>query len=259
MYNINNNNNMKKIFLSIMMAFLVVEASAQKTYALITGVSNYEGTANDLQQSSKDAKNIAAIYKSKGATVFTLTSSYATKEKIIETIKKIASVAKPSDHIVFTYSGHGSPNMICTYTTGNQQMMSYSDLFDELRKCNAKDITCFIDACFSGSASMAAKNNDVCGKNYLKSLVKADNRLVLLLSSRDDEYSMENPAVGAGFFTRAFLKGIRGKSDANGDKKITVLELFKYMYKDVKLHSNGRQHPQLVAAVSQHNNILMTW
>ena len=105
---------MKKFILSIMMACLTIGASAQKTYAIITGVSNYEGTANDLAQSSKDAKNIAALYKSKGATVFTLTSSYATKEKIIETIKKVASAAKSTDHIVFSYSVHGSTNTICT-------------------------------------------------------------------------------------------------------------------------------------------------
>ena len=90
-------------------------------------------------------------------------------------------------------------------------------------------------------------------------MVKADKRLVLFLSSRDNESSMENMAVGAGFFTRAFLKGIRGKSDANGDKKITVLELFKYIYKDVKLHSQDMQHPTLVAAASQQQNVLMTW
>ena len=249
---------MKKLFLSIMMACLALGASAQKTYAIVTGVSNYEGSANDLEQSSKDAKNIAALYKSKGATVFTLTSSYATKEKIIQTIDKIAAVAKPTDHIVFTYSGHGSPNTICTYTTGNQQMMTYQELFGELKKCKANDITCFIDACFAGSASQAAKDGDE-NKDYLKALVKADNRLILFLSSRDNEYSMESMAVGAGFFTRAFLKGIRGKSDANGDKKITVLELFKYIYKDVKLHSQDMQHPQLVAAASQQQNVLMTW
>lgn len=242
-----------------MMACLTLVSSAQKTYALITGVSNYEGVANDLAQSSKDAKNIAVLYKSKGATVFTLTSSYATKEKIIETIKKIASVAKPTDHIVFTYSGHGAPNTICTYTTGDQRMMSYSELFGELKKCKAKDITCFIDACFAGSASSAARNDAKGNEEFLKSLVRVDNRLVLFLSSRENEYSMENMAVGAGFFTRAFLKGIRGKSDVNGDKKITVLELFKYIYKDVKLHSQDKQHPKLVAAASQQQNVLMTW
>lgn len=250
---------MKKLFLSILMSCLTLGVSAQKTYAVITGVSNYEGTANDLQQSSKDAKNIAAVYKNREAIVFTLTSSYATKDNIIETIRKIASVAKTTDHVVFSYSGHGSPNTMCTYTNGNQEMMTYPELFDELQKCNAQDITCFIDACFSGSASQAAKQDGMTNKNYLKTLVRNDNRLVLFLSSRDNEFSMENPAVGAGFFTRALLKGIRGKSDENDDKKITVLELFKYIYKDVKLHSNDQQHPQLVAAPSQQENVLMTW
>ena len=143
-------------------------------------------------------------------------------------------------------------------TTENIKLTTVGELFGELKKGKANDITCFIDACFAGSASQAAKDGDE-NKDYLKALVKADNRLILFLSSRDNEYSMENMAVGAGFFTRAFLKGIRGKSDANGDKKITVLELFKYIYKDVKLHSQDMQHPQLVAAASQQQNVLMTW
>lgn len=250
---------MKKLFLSILMSCMTLGVSAQKTFALITGVSNYEGTNNDLQQSTKDAKNIAAIYKNKGATVFTLTSSYATKEKIIETIRKIASVAQAEDHIVFSYSGHGTSNTICTYASIIDQMMTYPELFSELQKCKAQDITCFIDACFSGSASQAVREGGMTDKNYIKTLVRNDNRLILFLSSRDDEYSMEHPAVGAGFFTRALLKGLRGKSDENNDRKITVMELFRYIYKDVKLHSGDRQHPQLVANTSQQQNVLMTW
>ena len=93
---------MKKFILSIMMACLTIGATAQKTYAIITGVSNYEGTANDLAQSSKDAKNIAALYKNKGATVLTLPSRDATTEKIIDPLKQVAPAAKSTDHIVFS-------------------------------------------------------------------------------------------------------------------------------------------------------------
>lgn len=250
---------MKQIIIFLLLSSMTLGVSAQKTYAIIIGISNYEGTANDLQQSSKDAKNIAAIYKNKGATVFTMTSRYATKEKILATIRKIAIVAKPSDHIVFSFSGHGIPGEICTYTSGNQDQLSYSELLEELKKCKAKDITCFIDACFSGSISNAVKAKVTTDSNVLKSMVKTDNRLVLFLSSRNDEYSMENSYVGAGYFTRAFLKGIRGKSDTNADKKITVMELFQYIYKDVRLHSQDKQHPQLIAATSQYDNVLMTW
>lgn len=48
---------MKRLFFTILSVFLLtITATAQKTYAIITGVSNYEGSENDLTQSTKDAK-----------------------------------------------------------------------------------------------------------------------------------------------------------------------------------------------------------
>ena len=53
---------MKKLFITFLLAFaLTITAVAQKTYAIITGVSNYEGTENDLTQSTKDAKRLASL------------------------------------------------------------------------------------------------------------------------------------------------------------------------------------------------------
>ncbi len=249
---------MKRIISLCLISLLCLSLSAQKTYAVITGVSNYEGTVNDLTQSSKDAKNLSTLYKSKGAHVTLLTSKYATREKVIETIRKIASVAKPTDHIVFSYSGHGMPNMLCTYSENQSPMLSYSELFTELDKCQAADIVCYVDACFSGTASSNLYSKDFSDDSW-KNIIKANPHYVLFLSSRDDELSIESPLVGAGFFTRSILKGLRGKSDVNGDRQVTVKELFTYLYKDVQLHSNKKQHPQLVTSSTLHDTVLMSW
>ena len=56
---------MKKLLSLLFCVALALSANAQKTYAIITGVSNYEGNDHDLAQSSKDAKSIAALYKEK--------------------------------------------------------------------------------------------------------------------------------------------------------------------------------------------------
>lgn len=61
---------MRRLFTTIIiMLLLCISAEAQKTYAIITGVSNYEGNQNDLAQSTKDAKRLAMLYKTKDATV----------------------------------------------------------------------------------------------------------------------------------------------------------------------------------------------
>lgn len=104
---------MKRLVLTCLSAFLLATtALAQKTYAIITGVSNYEGTANDLTQSTKDAKSLASLYKSKGATVVLLTSQNATRANVIAAIRKVRNIATSNDRIVFSYSGHGMENII---------------------------------------------------------------------------------------------------------------------------------------------------
>lgn len=250
---------MKQTIFIMLFCCLAVTASAQKTYAIITGVSNYEGEVNDLHQSSKDAKNLSAIYKSKGAQVSLFTSRYANRDNILETIRKIAKVSTANDHIVFSYSGHGMQNVLCTYTENDSPMLTYSELFAELDKCKAKDIVCYVDACFSGSASSGLHQKSFKFDDSWKTIMKNNPRYILMLSSRADETSMESPLVGAGFFTRALIKGLRGKCDSNADRKITVIELFNYLYKDILLHSGQRQHPQLVTSSSLHQTVLMSW
>ena len=151
---------MKRLFFTILSVFLLtITATAQKTYAIITGVSNYEGSENDLTQSTKDAKNLASLYKSKGATVVLLTSRNATRANVIAAIRKVKGVATANDRIVFSYSGHGMENKICTYASSSAEMLSYTDLFSELDQCSAKNIVCYIDACYSGTAVNSLRSN----------------------------------------------------------------------------------------------------
>ena len=95
---------MRKTILFVIAAFFALSMNAQRTFAVLTGVSNYEGEVNDLQQSTKDVKHISVLYKIKKAQVTTLTSAYATRENVISTLQKIAKVANANDHIVFYYS-----------------------------------------------------------------------------------------------------------------------------------------------------------
>lgn len=235
---------MKKIFVTlVIVAFCVLSASAQKTYALITGVSNYEGSANDLLQSTKDAKSFASLYKAKGATIILLTSKNATRDNVIAEIRKLSKTVTSNDKVVFFYSGHGMKNTICTYSTNGSAMLTYGEFFREFDKCPSNNIVCFIDACFSGTAVQSMNNK---------------NKYTLFLSSRQNETSGESMLIGSGLMTNAIIKGLRGKADANGDKNVTAMELFKYIHADVKQHNN-EQHPQLVTMKAKYDNILMSW
>ena len=189
-----------------------------------------------------------------------MTSKNATRSNVIAAIRKVKNMATSNDRIVFAYSGHGMENIICTYASTVSQMLSYNDLFKELDLCQAKDIVCYIDACFSGSAAnnMHSKDwNDTNSKAW-KNIMKSNPRYIVFLSSRSGETSAESRIAGSGLLTNGIIKGLRGKADSDGDKNITVMELFKYVHQDVQLH-NKKQHPQLVTSKALYNNVLMSW
>lgn len=82
-------------------------------YALVIGISDYAGTANDLKYCDDDAKDWAARLKTEGYAVTILTDGQATKANIESQVKTLASRSIAGNEIAFCYSGHGSKgNMI---------------------------------------------------------------------------------------------------------------------------------------------------
>ncbi len=245
---------MKRIISIITIALAVfITAQAQRTFVLVTGVSSYSDSGNNLQQTTKDAKAFKAVIKKHTKDVTILTSKYANRENIMEKLRAICNRATAKDRIVFFFSGHGTPGGIVAY----DKVIRYSELNSMLGGSQAKEKICFVDACHAGSVVSHST-----GKYELAD-GDSDNRgMIFFMSCRADEYSAENPWVGAGFFTQALLKGIRGKADTDGDRKITVMELFRYIYKDVG-HSTRSfprpQHPQLIAPKSAYNGVVVEW
>lgn len=239
---------MKQLFLLVLVTLISFEINAQKTYALLTGVSNYGIEGVNLQNTTKDVKQLKNVLEKQGIVVTTLTSSNATGINIEKKLKAIIQLAKPEDKIIFYFSGHGDTGMMLTY---GPESFSYSDLMKILSKAKTKEVFCFIDACMSGSVM-----EDKCD------WTDTFKGFTFMMSSRADEYSVENNWVGHGLFTQALLKGLRGKADKNDDRKITLMELFKYVYNDVTArtkNSEDVQHPVLIGPSSSHDTVITKW
>ena len=232
----------KKITIILMLAlFMLVSAPVSaRTFVLSIGIADYDGDEHDLQRSGQDAIKFSDVMKTQTKDVVTLTSR---------------GNAKEGDRIVFFYSGHGADG--CIVAT-DMKPVSYSEMMQLFSASKAKEIVCFFDACFSGTIAQDVRSSD--------------KDIVFFLSSRPDEMSQEDSGwIGAGYLTQALLKGIRGMADTDHNKEVTVMELFKYIYKDVtarveKRNSNApddrykvRQHPQLVAAKRSYNMVLTKW
>lgn len=241
---------MKRKIFSFLLAIISVFAINARTFVLVTGVSNYGNENTNLRQTTKDAKRFKQIMETQTKDITILTSSHVTRANVLEKLRAICNRAQKGDQVVFFYSGHGMPGAICGY----DMAISYEDIVDILSGSAASAKICYIDACHAGSMSTAAKTYDKWAKN-----VKAYKDQAFFVSCRSDELSSENPFLGAGLFTQSLIKGLKGKCDKNGDKKITVLELFKYIHGDVMRHSKDKQHPQLIAPEGMYDVVVSKW
>lgn len=240
---------MKKLStILILLVISVTSMNAQKTYALLTGVSNYRDEQANLYNTTKDVKELKKVLEHQNAIATVITSKYATRENIKKKLNAIVKLAQPNDKIIFFFSGHGDTGGFISF---DRTMFKYQELIDILRKAKAQNIVIFIDACMSGSAKSISRNNFGIGNNY--------PNITFVASSDSDEYSMENNWVGNGYFTKALLKGLRGMSDKNADKQVTLIELFSYIYKDVTNRSGKEQSPQLIGPKSMYNLVLTRW
>lgn len=243
---------MKKLAFIFIFLLAFVTVDAQRTYALIAGVSNYGDTEVNLHNTTKDVKELGKVLKNQKAVVAMVTSKYANADNIMKKLDAIIKVAKPEDKILFFFSGHGTTGGIIVY---GKTLFKYNDLVAKLSTAKTNKVFCFIDACMSGSVTDAGTSAYTLGQ-------ASNNKITFFMSSRADEFSFENQWLGNGYFTQALLKGLRGKADANGDKKITVSELYRYIFTDVTNrigNAKEQQHPQLIGPKSNFGVVLAQW
>lgn len=240
---------MKKFILTLLVAFCIVTGLDARTFVLSAGISNYGGRANDLSQTSKDAKRFSEMMKSQTKDITLLTSKNVTKANLMEKLRAICNRAQKGDRIVFFFSGHGSRGALAAY----DGLIPYEELVEILSSSKASEKICFIDACFAGTAQNSYGTAD------WNNEVKNKKDIIFFVASRPEEISLENTVLGAGHFTQALLKGLHGKADRDTNKKITIIELFKYIYGDVIQHTNDTQHPQLIGPKSLYDKVIYVW
>lgn len=242
---------MKKTFLFLITLVLATLSADARTFALCTAVSNYgRDGLTPLTQTTKDAKALAEIIKSKVKDVSLVTGRNATEDRVKSTLTKIARSASADDQIIFFFSGHGGKGALCLFDKNT----SYYDLLAILTQSKCRNILVIIDACESGSLAQAITR--------LKQENKWNGNIASMVSSREGESSIETPIVGAGLLAQGIMKGMRGKADANADRKLTVKELFTYTFNDVTTRTSRmgtKQHPQLIAPAAMQSNVIWQW
>ena len=214
------------------MLVLTVNAFAtNKVHLVSVGIADYPGTANDLNLPTKDAESVKWLYeKNSNAVTLKLINNQATREAILSAIRTTFKYSSTDDIVVFFFSGHGYKGGFVAY----DGFLSYDEIRQAMSVTHCKNKMIFADACFSGKMRQGS------------SVVKQEHErssVMLFLSSRDNETSIERRDMQNGFFTSCLIDALRGKSDTNRDRKITAKELFKFVSDNVRALSKNKQHP----------------
>ena len=246
---------MKRFLAFLLFAFYLVlcswSAGKGDVYVVSVGVSDYQNIS-DLVLPEKDAKSIAELYKTQTKNVILITGKYAIKARILKSLKDQFSRAKAEDMIVFTFSGHGYPGGICPFdmSANKESGITYREIQHILKQSRAKRKIIYADACFSGGLRGGTATEH--------SYAHQDTDVLLFLSSRGGETSIESPFMVNGFFTTYLLRGLRGGADTDRNKKITAKELFLFVSQGVKERSKDKQHPVMWGHFDD-NYVLMDW
>jgi PKD repeat protein len=147
-------------------------------YALVIGISDYNGTSSDLQYCDDDAQDWKNFFQGEQYTVTTLIDQQATAQEIVDALYDLATIADGDDYIAFAYSGHGA-----TLSTGS----CIVSIFDGE---DCQHIFFSFDACVIGDFQGLITNNRV-------GAFASNNR-----NSYDGDSSMQN-----GVFTYYQMEG----------------------------------------------------
>jgi len=220
---------------------------APRMFAVIVGIADYQGSGSDLNFSDDDARifynHLRKAFPREIASgdITLLLDSKATKSTILSAINSSFSKATENDYIIFFFSGHGGKGCFVPYDLMSNSL-SHQEVKAAFKKSSAKYRLCIADACFSGSVG----NGNASISNYDAAQELSDARLAVLLSSNNQQTSMEMGQLGQGLFSYWLMNGLRGAADLNRDKYVTAGELFVYTRNAVVSQSGGNQSPVVI-------------
>lgn len=226
--------------------------AAGHIFLVSVGISDYPGDDHDLNLPAIDAQTMVNLYKTNSmATTALLTNKEATVTNIVNKMKTVFSQAKEDDIVVFYFSGHGSPGCFCAYDNN----LTYKAIKKAFASCKSKNKMIFADACFSGG--LRQSNGQTTNASAASGL-----NVMLFLSCKDGETSLELPGMKNGLFTAHLERCLRGGADTNRDRIITAKELFTPVHDNVAKtaakHNNHQQHPVMWGKFSD-NMPVMIW
>ncbi len=233
--------------------------------AIIIGIQNYKRLP-DAEYANEDARSfydyaIRAL-GIKPENIKILIDEKADQVEILGAFQSWlpVKVKKSKTDVYVFYSGHGLPSedgknlYILPYGADKQFIdktgLNQQEIIRSLQSVQAKSVTMFMDACYSGQI----RTGDTLLANARPVSLKTSANLfppefTVFSASSPEQIASSSPALKHGIFSYYVMKGMEGDADENEDGKITIDELHSYLAEMVSrqaLSLNRKQNPQLI-------------
>ena len=222
-----------------------------KIWSVIIGVGRYTHMPV-LKYTDDDAYQIYAFLKSPegGALpdnqIKVLIDEDASRTNIIRAMRQVFLQADENDVVMLYFSGHGLPGSFLPVDfDGFNNKLHHDDITDILNESRAKHKLCLADACHSGTMTAARSIMDNSLKQFYDAFEKSSGGTALLLSSKGDEFSLEDHGLRQGIFSHYLIRGLKGEADRNNNRIVSVTELFDFVYTNVRSYTANAQSPRL--------------
>ncbi len=223
------------------------DAGSGKTWALVIGVKGYQSVP-PLRYTAADADALAKALMEKGGVpekqILRITDDQPDKPDHATLSKKVPEwLSRPEiqkdDTVIVFFSGHGvlgpeevmylAPRDIQTKDIPKTGLPAVT-LREQIRACKAGTKLLLLDACHSGaSKGIKIENTTPMDGERLAGAFKYAPGVVTISGCKADQFSWESNELKHGVFTYFIQEALSGRADADGNGRIDVDELYRYV------------------------------
>ncbi len=222
----------------------------KKAIGVVFGIEQYKDIS-DVTFATRDAKwiykyfqDVLGIPKSR---IYFRTNSDVSKAEFDKVLLSDGWLDKRVEagetEVYFYYAGHGAPDIkqnkayLIPYdgdpNYASQTGIKLDDIYSRLNALDAKSVTVFWDACFSG----ANRNNEMLLADARPVFIEVEEDvaggITVFSAASARQISSAWPEKKHGLFSYFLMKGMQGDADINKDKQITIGELGEYIKENV--------------------------
>ncbi len=237
------------IAISAVVVVLPAPARAEvERYAVVVGNDVGQPPDLPLRWAESDASRVAAVLEEVGGVrpenlvLLRGKDADAVRRALIALNDRIRGAARESVLFVY-YSGHADAEALHL----GPGSLAVRELEQLVRGSAATFRLLVLDACRSGALTRVKGGTPIPPFELTASERAPGEGAVFLTSSSASEDSQESDELKGSFFTHAFVSGLLGAADADGDGRVTLDEAYRHAYEATVRGSSrtlaGVQHP----------------